>query len=245
MLYCGGNMTKRIIASATLILSIVIGCLCGQQNPKPTGEAAKSTKPAAEDVLFDDDGGRVFVVRRDEVAWSRLSHHGGSIITRPLQVNIFLGKDWSKPNNKSREKVFSSPLLALDAAGKEFLNSHQVEFSDSEPLSQEALDFTPEGSTISDLQVQAALSDMFEHKWLNAPDANTIYVVFLPPGLQSTLGEMNGGKHYLAYHNFVHLFDIQIHYVVAPFEPDLKTAQRSVSRAIIDTALNPSGDGWY
>jgi len=242
MIYCGGNMTKRIIASATLILMILCG-LYGRQNPKSTGDS--KSKPAAEDVLFDDDGGRVFIVRRTEVAWNRLSHHGGATISRPLQVNIFLGKAWSKSSNKSRENLFSSPLLALDAAGKQFLNSRQVEFSESEPLSQEALDFAPEGSTISDLQIQAALSDMFEHKWLNAPDANTIYVVFLPPGLQSTLGEMSGGKHYLAYHNFVHLFDVQVHYVVAPFEPDTKTAQRSVSRAVIDTALNPAGDGWY
>jgi hypothetical protein len=235
-------MTKRIIASATLILTIVLGGLYGQQNPKQAGDAVK--KPA-DDVLYDDDGGRVFVVRRSEVPWNNLTNHGGATIAKPLQVNIFLGKAWSNSSNRSREKAFSSPLLTLDAAGKEFLDSHQIEFTDSDPLSQEALDFTPEGSTITDLQVQAALSDMFDHKWLHAPDANTIYVVFLPPGLQSTLGEMNGGKHYLAYHNFVHLFDVQVHYVVAPFESDLKTAQRAVARAIIDTALNPAGDGWY
>jgi len=232
-------MAKRLITTATVVL-ILIGCLYSQQNPKTTNNSSTN-----EDVLFDDDGGRVFVVRRNDVPWDKLTNHGGTVINQPIQVNIFLGKAWSKSANKSRESLFANPLLSIDGAGKEFLNSRHIVFSETEPLSQEALDFTPEGATISDLQVQSALSDMFEHKWLNTPDANTIYVVFLPPGLQSTLGEMVGGKHFLAYHNFVHLFDTQIHYVVVPFEPDIKTAQHAAARAIIDTALNPAGTGWY
>jgi len=240
-------MTKRIITTSLVVLTILVGSLYSQQKPKSKGGTVQETRnqSANEEALFDDDGGRVFVVRRNDVAWDKLTNHGGPVINHPIQVNIFLGKAWSKQSNRSRESHFVNPLLSQDDIGKEFLNSHQVEFSETEPLSQEALDFTAEGNTISDLQVQAALSDMFEHKWLNAPDTNTIYVVFLPPGLQSTLGEMVGGKHYMAYHNFVHLENTQIHYVVVPFEPDLKTAEHVVARAIIDTALNPSGTGWY
>ncbi|HZS45926.1 MAG TPA: hypothetical protein VFC63_12555 [Blastocatellia bacterium] len=232
-------MAKRLLTTLTVVLTL-IGCLYSQQNPKSTNNS-----PSNDDVLFDNDGGRVFVVRRNDVPWNKLTNHGGPVINQPSQVNIFLGKAWSKTANKSREGLFTNPLLAIDAAGKDFLSSHQITFSETEPLSQEALDFTAEGSTINDLQVQSTLNDMFDHKWLNAPDVNTIYVVFLPPGVQSTLGEMVGGKHYLAYHNFVHLFDVQVHYVVVPFEPDAKTAQHAAARAIIDTALNPAGTGWY
>src|SRR5882762_7596016 len=76
---------------------------------------------------------------------------------------------------------------------------------------------------------------------LQRPNASTIYVIFLDPGLRSTLGTMLAGKHYLAYHNFFSTSGMKIHYVVAPFEANRETAYQVALRAFLAAAFNPNG----
>jgi hypothetical protein len=101
------------------------------------------------------------------------------------------------------------------------------------------------GGTVSDLQIRATLEEMFRTGAVRGPDADTVYVVFLPPGVGSKLGEMIGGKHYAAYHNFFHAEQGEVRYVVVPFEPQSKVAGRVAARALVEAALNPTGGGWY
>ena len=67
----------------------------------------------------------------------------------------------------------------------------------------------------------------------------------LPPEISSTLGSMIGGKHFTAYHNFFHGEQGEVRHVVVPFEPQEKLAKQFAARALIETALNPTGNGWY
>src|SRR5262249_43583902 len=195
--------------------------------------------------VFDDDGGRVFIVRRQQSPLEGLAYHGGPIISEPRQFSIFAGAGWADAASKSREASFSDLLPAMGPVNRENLERFEVRMSSWSTASrEESLGFVDD-STVSDLNIQAALSDMFEKGSVPGPDPNTIYVLFLAPGIRSTLGQMIGGKHYVAYHNFFHLNDVQVHYVVAPFESPRKAARSAAARALIDAIINPSGNGWY
>jgi hypothetical protein len=50
---------------------------------------------------------------------------------------------------------------------------------------------------------------------------------------------------YAAYHNFVNLEAGEIHYVVVPFHNDADRHAAAAARAFTETALNPSGQGWF
>jgi hypothetical protein len=70
---------------------------------------------------------------------------------------------------------------------------------------------------------------------------NTIYVVFLPPGIQSTVGSAVGAKDYLAYHSHFHSDYGEVHYVVVPFSADVQLERRAAARSILEASLNPEG----
>ena len=72
---------------------------------------------------------------------------------------------------------------------------------------------------------------------------NTIYVVFLPPGVQSTVGSAVGARDYLAYHSHFHSDYGEVHYVVVPFSADVQLEKRAAARSILETSLNQRGSG--
>lgn len=241
-------MRTHILLKAALAACALAGTALGQESGRAVieGNAPQSGAAVVEQPLFDDDGGRVFIVRRDVGALVGLRYHGGEVISEPRQYNIFLGSAWSDPDLRRWEAAFSDLLskagtgadqLSLDGYGVK--NLYVPSESQEQPF-----DF-PAGATVSDLQIRAALEGMFRAGAIRGPDADTVYVVFLPPGVGSKLGEMIGGKHYAAYHNFFHAEQGEARYVVVPFEPRVKLAGQTAARALVEAALNPAGGGWY
>ena len=78
----------------------------------------------------------------------------------------------------------------------------------------------------------------------NAP-RGTVYVVFLAPGLGSTLGPRATDKDYVAYHNHVHSAAGVIHYAVVPYDGDLSRWVSAARQSLHQTLINPEGNGWY
>jgi hypothetical protein len=70
---------------------------------------------------------------------------------------------------------------------------------------------------------------------------NAIYVVFLPPGIQSTVGSAAGPKDYLAYRSHFHSDFGEVYYVVVPFSADVQIEKHAAARSILATWLNPEG----
>jgi hypothetical protein len=103
----------------------------------------------------------------------------------------------------------------------------------------EATAFTG-NARLSDLGVQAQLARMLKDGRLKVA-RNAIYVVFLPPGIQSTVGSAVGAKDYLAYHSHFHSDYGEVHYVVVPFSADVQLEKRAAARSILETSLNPEG----
>jgi len=69
--------------------------------------------------IFDDDGGRVFIVTRgDRQPAANLRFHGGEIVSQPRQVSLFLGDGWTDPEFRAREDLLSGRLAALEGTGE-------------------------------------------------------------------------------------------------------------------------------
>src|SRR5205807_2193537 len=160
--------------------------------------------------------------------------------------NIFLGSDWSDQALRQREAAFSNLLLQTNKGAEQVsIESYGVKNTFLPSENQERSFAFSSDQTISDLRIQNALQDMCNAGDIQRTGPDIIYVVFLPPGISSTLGSMIGGKHFAAYHNFFHHEQGEVHYVVVPFEPDVKLSKQVAARAVLEAALNPTGNGWY
>jgi hypothetical protein len=103
----------------------------------------------------------------------------------------------------------------------------------------EATPFTG-NARLSDLGIQAQLARLLKDGRLKVA-RNAIYVVFLPPGIQSTVGSAVGAKDYLAYHSHFHSDYGEVYYVVVPFSADVQIEKRAAARSILETSLSPEG----
>jgi hypothetical protein len=241
---------KRYRFLHALIVALAITAVAQSQEQRhAVSEGAQEGPVATREVqpAFDDDGGRVFIVKRDAAQiQDGLSYHGGAVISAPRQLNIFLGSGWANKSLRGREKSFSSLLQTAGGdAAQGALARYGVEniFLLSQTIEQ-PFDFSPD-QPVSDLRIQAALTEMLNTGTALSPAPDAIYVVFLPPGVNSKLGSMISGKHYAAYHNFFHSEQGEVYYVVVPFEPDVKVARSIAARAVGEAAMNPTGEGWY
>ncbi len=210
--------------------------------PKPPRSVTKKD----DEKFFDDDGGRVFIIRRNQPALDELKHYGGKVITEPRTYRIFLGQEWEQTKLRARQNSFDN-LLAEPADEGESASLNRLGVPSFSVLSQsfqEAFNFGRERK-ISDLQVQALLAEMLRQGTLPQPQEENIYLVLLPAGVRSTLGQMVSGKHYLAYHNFFYADGGKVNYAVVPFEADAAQMQGSARRAVIETVINSDGNGWH
>ena len=169
--------------------------------------------------------------------------HGGAVLGSARQVSIFLGAGWGDQQFRSRE----TPLLdvAANQGNKHLAEMQSRNIKTMRPLPplEDFADLTK--SKVNDLTIQRKLSDLLESKAIPAPAPGTVYMIFLAPGINSTLGAHQAGVDYVAYHNFVNLEAGEIHYVVVPFHGDAQRHTSAAARAFAETALNPNGQGWF
>jgi hypothetical protein len=191
---------------------------------------------------FDDDGGRVFLMRQAASPVENYRYHSGPIIATPRQLNIFLGNAWEK--QRDQEAGFADLLMSLnDPTEPAPLSRFAVQGYLS--TSREEMVKFPKGASLSDLNVQARLVEMFKADPAIGPDANTVYMIFLAPNIGSTVGRSIGRKHYLAYHNFFNTDGVEVHYAVIPYEENQELARSIARRALLEAIINPTGNGWY
>jgi hypothetical protein len=205
--------------------------------------AAPIDRPAEPNMVFDDDGGKVQIVPADLSISGAKTFHGGAILQSAQQISIFLGAGWGDQQFRPRETSLAD--IAADKANTHLaeLQQHNIttrraaaQFEDFSDLSK---------SQVNDLAIQQKLSDLLASKAIPAPAAGTVYVIFLAPGIESTLGGNKASVDYAAYHNFVNLEAGEIHYVVVPFHQDQQKHAAAAARAFAETALNPNGRGWF
>jgi hypothetical protein len=233
-------MKRLIFGTLLLLLCGLASCVVMAQ------QAANLDRPAEPNFVFDDDGGKAQIVPADLSAAGPKTFHGGPVLASAQQVSIFLGAGWGDQQFRGRE----TSLVDIAAGTASTTGPHLAELRTHNvktlPASPRLEDFSDLSKTaVNDLTIQQKLSDLLQSKAIPAPAAGTVYMIFLAPGIQSTLGASKAGVDYLAYHNFVNLEAGEIHYVVVPFHQDAQRHTTAAARAFAETALNPSGRGWF
>jgi len=214
------------------ILLLIVALSAGAQAQVPQ---------AQEKPVTNDDQGRAFIVGREAQPLSGSGNQGKAAISEPEQHSIFLGVSWAKPALRVREPELANLLANMqDQAELSALDEFGVKNRFGATSSQERINDLAGNRNISDLEIQTVLAGMLKEGSLQPPNANTIYVVFLDPGLHSTLGSMLAGKHYAAYHNFFNAQGVRLHYVVIPFEQDRRMARSQAVRAFLAAVLSES-----
>jgi hypothetical protein len=60
--------------------------------------------------------------------------------------------------------------------------------------------------------------------------------------LQSTLGPLQAGKHYMSYHGYANASDLRIHYAVVPYSADTQIAYQTALRTMIVAAMHDAAE---
>lgn len=224
---------------SAIFLLLLAGCTTQWLTAQQSSPAID--RPAEPNFAFDDDGGKVQIVPKAAVAAASKKYHGGAVMKSVQQVSIFLGEGWAKNDARAREATLSD-LLVNNSTLVSALQSQKIKTSQAAPTVD---DFATVGS-MNDLVIQRRLVEMLENKTIPRPNASTLYVIYLAPGVTSTLGGLKGGIDYAAYHNIVHAEAGELRYVVVPFDADAAKHRASASRAYAEACENPHViDGWF
>jgi hypothetical protein len=192
---------------------------------------------------------------------ANVTYHGGPVLGAVEVVTIFWGAAWAEAAqatlaqnlNAFFDAILQSSLMDVMA---EYGTPSQpighgsrvatVTLSDSEPGSPQP----GGGRSVSDEQIQTALQGWVADSTVPAATANTLYFVYLPPGVVSTLGGDASCTTYCGYHNHV---GATLFYAVEPYvtcagcssgailDTQTKISSHELFEAITDPALN----GWY
>jgi hypothetical protein len=237
---------NRACTFATLALTLIGGsALQAAQNAQPQPAAAPALLESAQKgtVIMDDDDWRVQIIPRQAVASRDATFHGGPVITHGLVQAVFLGSGWRDKANREKKngamEGLRGPVQAADFPAKSGVRAweaHGLPFEDpaADPVA---------GERITGLEIQARLETLLSGA--GPIDESSVYVVFLAPGLGTTLGPQHSDKEFAAYHNFFHGANGVVRYVVVPFDADSSRWLAAARQSLHQTLINPEGTGWY
>ncbi len=176
-----------------------------------------------------------------------LTDHGGSTIPGPKLAIVYLGAWWG---DTAKLESFASDLMTagyLQPLADHGYGSGQGTFIG-------AFHGPPVSGTVSDAQLQAALSAMISAGTVPAPDGHTLYALCLPDGVTSTQGGSSSCSSYCGYHDA--LSDGKTFYSVqpstnctgcdapgtVPFDDFTAVLAHEIAEACTDAV---PGSGWY
>lgn len=203
---------------------------------------AQQTKPlivSEDQPARNDDGGRAFIIDRDLRPLSSFRALRKGTISEPQQYSIFLGSGWSDPKLRDRETTLGSLLANVsDQSTIEALYALGIKNRFGSTINAEQRDAG--AGVFRDLDAQRLLVTMIDSGALPPPSGKAIYVVFLDSTLQSTLGSLTAGKHYVAYHSAFTASGMYIRYVVVPFESDATKGYEIALHAFVAAVTRPA-----
>jgi hypothetical protein len=186
---------------------------------------------------------------------AHLSYHGGPLLSAVQVEAIFWGTAW--------QQAPQQPLIAQ--IGKFF--SFILKSSLMDVLAQYGVPGKPIGhgsflgattvttpvlkNTVTDKQIQTALQGWIKAKTVPQPNANTLYFVYLPPGVVVTLSGQSSCAQFCGYHSHV---GSQIFYAVEPFitcagctfgTGIFDSLTKVSSHELCEAMTDPAGTGWF
>jgi len=253
------KLTMMVLTSAVVgstVGNFALAAVAPRDEPRSPLPVLEPAPPGT--VVFDDDGGRVQIVPLRAVPPSEVSYHGGPVITGGTVQAIFLGSAWRNEGLRGRESQTLEALLgrggaAITAAlsrlgleARELVGLEQLaQLAQLAQLTQEDPLDPLEGASISDLEIQARIDGLASGGAHGPLDLHAVYVVFLAPGLRSTLGVSSSEKDFAAYHNHFHAAAGVVRYVVVPYDRDRSRWLENARRSLVQALVNPEGNGWY
>ena len=216
---------------AIFMLLFSAATISAQQQPGKQSEGL-------DQAVIDDDGGRAFIIN-PKLKAKLVLPLTGSVVRSPQQFSIFLGSEWTSMDLRDRQLRLSSLLSGVaNGAEADKLNRAGIDNLFDTTYSREVPTNFADDERVSDLAVRSVLIDLVNSASLPPSEPQTIYVVFLEPGVVSTLGPLTGRKQYLAYHNFLNVAGQRLHYVVVPYEPNLETQRVLALHALVAAAVS-------
>ncbi len=198
-------------------------------------------------VVMDDDGGRVQIVPRAGAGGGdrELTYHRGPVVSRGDVQAVFLGSGWREGANRGGEARMMEALKAgVPEALKAGVDGGFAAPSFSPPAREDRLD-PAGGRTISDLEIQARLDEWLANGTIGPLGAGSVFVVFLAPGMRSTLGSSGSETDFTAYHNYFHAAPGLVRYVVVPHQEPFARWLAAARQGLVQTLIDPEGTGWY
>lgn len=194
--------------------------------------------PGYDRAVANEDGGQAFIIEQSSRRLSSFGRPRKGTIAAPEQYSIFVGSQWQTSALRERQVRLQRVLANLtDEAELLALQEIGIKNRFGPTASIERLDVT--SRSFSDLDIQRLLASMFDAGALPRPTASRIYFVFLDPEIESTLGPLTGGKHYVAYHHAFRTGGAYTRYVVIPFQTDQARAYHDALRSLVAAAVKP------
>ena len=186
--------------------------------------------------ISDDDGGVVQIVPMGLTPAGPSKANAAPVMKSIQQVSVFLGGAWAEQSMRSREASLRNLAGHVQFAPLHTQNIGVL------PASPSVEDFADLEDPVNDLTIQKKLVEMLGSKALPAPDASTVFVVFLAPGVRLNVGNHTAGVHFAAYHNLIHVEPGELHYVVVPFDDNASHQATAASLAMVNTVFNPASN---
>jgi hypothetical protein len=225
---------KRLVFYSLLSAGLATLAFAAQQ-----GNKSADTPPANANFVADDDGGLTEIVPADLATKGPRASGTVPVMKSVQQVSIFLGAAWGDQQARIRQTRLPDFAGNRSEPTVTELQNHNVEVIPAAPRVEDFSDLSK--GLVNDLTIQRKLVEMLGNHALPPPAANTIYVIFLAPGITSTLGASKAGIDYAAYHNLLHLDMSEVRYAVVPYQENADRHNAAASQAFVDTAFNPTG----
>jgi hypothetical protein len=204
----------------------------------------------------EEEGGDIFDGKHHAApAGAHLTYNGGALLTNVQVFTIFFGTKWSTASgpslmgrlNKFFQDILVSPLIdqlkEYNVPGKAIGHGS---FIGTKIITAQA----PVGS-ITDSTIRTRLKSWIAAKTVPKNTPNTLYFIYLDPGIVSVMGGSRSCQSYCGYHNDV----ANVYYAVMPypncpgclgglaaFDALTGTSSHELCEAITDPQ---PGSGWY
>lgn len=191
------------------------------------------------------------------VAAAQLTYRGGPLLTAVKLVTLFWGSDWQQAANAQIASdintffqfIVASPLI--DQLAEYSVPQYPIGYG-SFVGSSTITDSSPAGS-VTDADLQQFLQQQISAQpTLPQPDSNTLYFIYLPPGVVVVQGGASSCQAFCGYHDNINgqIFYAPMPYPncngclggLAPFDALTATSSHELCEAITDPI---PGQGWY
>lgn len=192
------------------------------------------------DMLPDEDGGQVRVVLPESAA-STVSGKAQAEIHTPRQVSVFFGGEWATEQTRTQQSQLVNLLAEASGDKRQEMSKSGVRPVDSHNSFVEDFTDLRLHPALTDLDIQRQIQTWINTGALQSPKANTVYVVYLAPGVRSSLRGKMGGQDYLGYYSLVHLDVGNVVYAVVPYDANVQRMRQTATRLLLEAAIDPPG----